>query len=523
MSGNYEEDLDDLDDLDVVDENDVFDDLPENEEANGEATQNSEFQSNSRKRKTRFEGDSEEEDDEEDEEEDANENLPNIDDVLATIVEKKTSGKIGILRNSTRYNKILSEVEDNIEKPSLIGQNGLIENDPEYKLILQCNKIIQDIDEDITSTYLYVCGIYAEKFPELQGLIHSKIDYARVIKVIGNETDMTEIDFGDILTPNLVMVVSVSGSSTVGKTLTEEKLKECFKGCDEILSLNSDKMKILKYIESRISRIAPNMCALIGSRVSAQMIGLAGGLVALSRIPACNIQVLGQERRHASGFSGKASMSHIGSLYYSDLVQSCPSYLRKKALKLVAAKIALISRVDTYKNHPDGSEGYKFRKDVEDKINKWQEPEKARTKRALPIPDEKKRKSKRGGKRVKRMKERFAMTDIRTQQNRLIFSTDVGEYGDSAMGLDGGMIGLKEGGKMRGVQVKQAKLLKAGKNRFQSSNNNNAAASGLASTLSFTPYQGMELVGPAGMSDKVKEANSKWFSSNSGFMSAIPK
>ncbi len=47
-----------------------------------------------------------------------------------------------------------------------------------------------------------------------------------------------------------------------------------------------------------------------------------------------------------------------------------------------------------------------------EKFDKLQEPPKAKTKKALPIPEEKKR-SKRGGKRVRRWKERFAMTAIR--------------------------------------------------------------------------------------------------------------
>ena len=38
--------------------------------------------------------------------------------------------------------------------------------------------------------------------------------------------------------------------------------------------------------------IAPNLSALVGSSVAAQLIGAAGGVVSLSKIPACNIQVL---------------------------------------------------------------------------------------------------------------------------------------------------------------------------------------------------------------------------------------
>lgn len=131
-------------------------------------------------------------------------------------------------------------------------------------------------------------------------------------------------------------------------------------------------------------------------------------------------------------------------LYQSELVQSCPQYLRRKALKVLSAKLVLAARVDSYHNAvSDGSEGQRLRRLVCEKIDKWQEPPKAKTKKALPIPEEKK-KSRRGGKRVRRWKERFAMTEVRQQQNRIKVSTNEGEYGDSAMGRDLGMLSSSE-------------------------------------------------------------------------------
>jgi U4/U6 small nuclear ribonucleoprotein PRP31 len=75
----------------------------------------------------------------------------------------------------------------------------------------------------------------------------------------------------------------------------------------------------------------------------------------------------------------------------------------------------------------------------------------------LPIPEEKKR-SKRGGKRVRKLKERYATTELQTQQNKMNFSMTEGEYGDSAMGLDKGMIGGMDTGRIRAPQKKVAKV-----------------------------------------------------------------
>lgn len=50
-------------------------------------------------------------------------------------------------------------------------------------------------------------------------------------------------------------------------------------------------MQILTFVQSRMNVIAPNTCALVGSGIASQLLGLAGGLTALSRIPGCNIAV----------------------------------------------------------------------------------------------------------------------------------------------------------------------------------------------------------------------------------------
>ena len=292
-------------------------------------------------------------------------------------------------------------------------------------------------------------------------------------------------------------------------------------GCEEVLMLENEKNKILDFIESRMNKIAPNVSIIIGTRIASQLIGITGGLVALSKIPSCNLQVIGQEKKFLSGFSKVAAMPHTGIIYYCDLVQNVPPYLRKKLLKIVSAKVTLAARVDSYKNFPSGEEGRKLRQDIEEKARKLEEPDKARTKKALPIPEEKKR-SKRGGKRVRKFKERFAMTELRKAQNKLS-TTSKDEYGDSAMGLDQGMVGYGDSNKILAPKEKKTKF-QLPKNKTKAINAGSSGVSnGLSSTLVFSTVQGMELAAnQPSASERVKEANSKWFNQQSGFLSAAP-
>ena len=61
-----------------------------------------------------------------------------------------------------------------------------------------------------------------------------------------------------------------------------------------------------------------------------------------------------------------------------------------------------------------------YREEIEKKIEKFQEPPAVKATRALPAPIEAPKK-RRGGRRVRKMKERYAVTELRKQANRMNF------------------------------------------------------------------------------------------------------
>lgn len=64
-------------------------------------------------------------------------------------------------------------------------------------------------------------------------------------------------------------------------------------------------------------RIAPNLSELIGTEISARLIGLAGGIQALSAIPSCNLRVLGAKKKLLTGYSNSNATirPHEGKYY----------------------------------------------------------------------------------------------------------------------------------------------------------------------------------------------------------------
>ena len=64
--------------------------------------------------------------------------------------------------------------------------------------------------------------------------------------------------------------------------------------------------------------------------------GVAGGLTNLSKLPACNVLVIGAQKRTLSGFSTKAIMPHTGFVYYCEIVQRTPPVIITSCYSIVS-------------------------------------------------------------------------------------------------------------------------------------------------------------------------------------------
>ena len=262
-----------------------------------------------------------------------------------------------------------------------------------YGLIVASNKHLSRLREEVSKAHHDLCAAYNQKFPELEELIADPLQYRAAVLAIGNEMDLTNVndELNEVLTSNQILTVTVAGSTTAGRRLTDEEMAVVTDAADYVEAVRSAQAELTAYVESRMEGLAPSVCALLGPTTAARLVALAGGLAELSRIPACNLQVVGQHRQSAAARGGMSSthgQPHSGVLMECDLVSKCPKYLQRKALKTVAAKLALAARCD-YVNVETGrvrtaDAGKKFRAEIETKIEKWEEPDKAQTVKALP-------------------------------------------------------------------------------------------------------------------------------------------
>ncbi|EEB09329.1 U4/U6 X U5 tri-snRNP complex subunit Prp31 [Schizosaccharomyces japonicus yFS275] len=422
----------------------------------------------------------------------------------------KTATSIDQLLHSERLQKILEEISiySQEEKQAIVGN---IEDDPEYQLIVDSNAIAMEIDDEIVRLHRIVKDRYQARFPELHGLVLNALDYCKTVMTLQNDLQNSK-DKLKFLPSATIMVIATTATTTMGKPLPPDVLELVNKACSAIFELVEAKSQILTYVQSRISVVAPNLSAVVGTTTAANLIGIAGGLTRLGKFPACNIPALGKKRLSTVGITTAASKDNQGFLYMSDVIQKTPPDVRKQAVRLTAAKVSLAARVDSIHESPDGAYGKKFREEVDRKIEKLLEPPTQRPVIALPVPDDRPKK-RRGGRRIRKIKEQYAVTELRRLQNRVAFGKEEAEVhvGDETEGL--GMLGQEGEGKIRAVLADsrtKLRLPKAKKAKL-SATKPSLAVNGLQSSLAFTPVQGIELVNPLlQRQQKVEEAN-KWF------------
>ncbi|KAF8820102.1 snoRna binding domain-containing protein [Cardiosporidium cionae] len=370
--------------------------------------------------------------------------------------------------------------------------------DDEYDLIDQCNKFVINSDTEILNIHKFIRDIFSKRFPELESIVYSPLEFIAVVQRIQNETDLTHIDLSDLLPNTVIMAVTVAASMTTGSLLPPTELE-----------------KILLYLESRMNLLAPNLTSLLGSALAARLVTHAGGLLSLARMPAQNIMLIGSSKKLSLGFGTSQMKGNLGLICASEIVQNTPPALRNRAVRLISTKCSLAARVDSFKQYRNGEIGAAHREHIISMLIKLQEPPPAPQKKSLPVPDEK-QKTRRGGKRLRRMKEKYGVTEIRKQANRMKFGLEAEDEPTLEIGKGLGMLGKSTGlGKVR-LQVKPKKLHVAPKRRAvpQSSNH---PASGMTSSLVFTPVQGIELCNPDAARLKSQKTNDTYFSNTGKF------
>ena len=430
----------------------------------------------------------------------------------ATILNYNDLDRVPKLQKNQHFLNTIKMVHDAMLKEPNFSFKG--EEDPQYQLVIDCSTLVVDIDHEITILHNFIRDKYRAKFPELESLVLHPIDYCHVVKQIGNEMDLTLIDLKELLPSFTIMSICITASTTKGKPLSKEDLQKTIDACDHVFDFDKAKNHVLEFLESRMKYIAPNLSTIIGSTIAAKLIGIVGGLAAFIKMPSCNVQVLGAKKKNWSGFSTQF-LHDTSFVFQSKIVQSFPPSLRMKACREVANKCTLAARLDYGRIDLSTQIGEAYLKEIEKKIKKWQEHPPPRQPKPLPIPsiDNKK---KRGGRRLRKMKEKYALTDRQKLENRMKFGMQEESSLGDGLGRGYGMLGQVDSGILKVLMGKRKLLAKVAKKDHEKKYGNIGATSGLSSIFTFTTLQGIELINPQAQA-RVLE-NSTYFAKSNAFV-----
>lgn len=430
-----------------------------------------------------------------------------------------------------RLAHVMQSVEPIVAK---IRQRQVYSSEETYELLMEANKYSVEIDNELVLVHRFIQENYSQRFHELGSLILNPVAYAKTVRIIGNDLERIRRSDPEILGQlreflggPTTMTISMAVLNNQGQALGSNELFQVMEACTLVETLDKAKADITAFVSERLASFAPNLVQIVNSHTAAQLLAVAGGLDKLAATPSANIAALGSNKSMGLGF-GYSTLRRHGYLYYSDIIQQTPIDKRKQAMRIVSAKIVLAARVDSIsqRGQPSlngvssssssiDSAGKKWRAEIQEKIDKLSEPPQVTKTKALKIPDDGPSK-KRGGRRIRKMKEQWMQTELMKARNRLEFGKPEQEVGvlDQTLGL--GMAQTKGIRKIAVDNRTRAKMSKGMHNRLENINKTTRQmeSSGLATSLAYTRMQGaLELADPGRISKQALEETSKsgWF------------
>ena len=303
----------------------------------------------------------------------------------------------------------MEENEEIIKFISSLENNNIDLEQNLIPLLEKANKYIIILNKYISEGISVLKELYSPYFPDLPTIVTNSFEYVKSIKVI-EENKIKQLKQELSFLPNNVLMTltfMLSSSNVINSSQNNSSEEQIKKNYEKILEIFNQKNILLNFISNHMKYLAPNLTLLLGPEISAKLVTEAGGLAPLARTPSGNILNMGRHELNLEGFS--------------------------------ARKDAFLNRSKNNGNNNKENYGTELKKIIADKVEKIKNDVQPILKKPLPRPDDKPSK-KRGGKRVRGIKKKFELTEVRKLKNRMKFGEPEAEYRDTGVGF--GMLGV---------------------------------------------------------------------------------
>ena len=351
----------------------------------------------------------------------------------------------------------MEENEEIIKFISSLENNNIDLEQNLIPLLEKANKYIIILNKYISEGISVLKELYSPYFPDLPTIVTNSFEYVKSIKVIEENKLLLKNDTKSgikqlkqelsFLPNNVLMTLTfmLSSSNVINSSQDNSSEEQIKKNYEKILEIFNQKNILLNFISNHMKYLAPNLTLLLGPEISAKLVTEAGGLAPLARTPSGNILNMGRHELNLEGFS---TMNKFNNGYLTELKEykNAVDSMKIKVLRRYANKTALAARKDAFlnrsKNNGNNNKenyGNELKKIIADKVEKIKNDVQPILKKPLPRPDDKPSK-KRGGKRVRGIKKKFELTEVRKLKNRMKFGEPEAEYRDTGVGF--GMLGV---------------------------------------------------------------------------------
>ncbi|XP_074570285.1 putative nucleolar protein 5-2 [Curcuma longa] len=235
-------------------------------------------------------------------------------------------------------------------------------------MIIQAIGLLDDLDKELNTYAMRVREWYGWHFPELAKIVQDNIQYAKVVKLMGNRTNAVSLDFSEILSDEIETELKEAAVISMGTEVSDLDLVNIKELCDQVLALSEYRAQLYDYLKSRMNTIAPNLTALVGELVGARLIAHGGSLLNLAKQPGSTVQILGAEKALFRALKTKHATPKYGLIFHASLVGQAAPKIKGKISRSLAAKTALAIRYDALGDGQDNSMGLENRAKLEARL-----------------------------------------------------------------------------------------------------------------------------------------------------------
>ncbi|MFA4720286.1 C/D box methylation guide ribonucleoprotein complex aNOP56 subunit [Pyrococcus kukulkanii] len=254
------------------------------------------------------------------------------------------------------------------------------------KMVIQAIEALDDIDKVINLLVSRLREWYSLHFPELDEILPRHPQYVAFVKTIGHRDNVDEEKLRELgLSEEKIKKILEAKEKTMGAWMDETDIKVVQDFAEEIDRLYKLRRELEDYIDRAMDDVAPNLKALVGAKLAARLISLAGGLKELAMMPSSTIQVLGAEKALFRHLRTGAKPPKHGVIYQYPAINRSPWWQRGKIARALAGKLAIAARVDYFSGEYIAEE---LKKELEARIREIKEK--------YPKPPKRKREERKG-------------------------------------------------------------------------------------------------------------------------------